>query len=92
MSRKRYTNEFKKEAVRYLVIEGENVASASKRLGVSSNQLYKWKGLYLGECSGETKEASEHVKKAVGLDKKLQKASIEHPDLDNLWERIANIE
>ena len=54
MSRKRYTNEFKKEAVRYLVIEGESVASASKRLGVSSNQLYKWKGLYLGECSSDS--------------------------------------
>ena len=26
LSKKRYTNEFKKEAVRYLVIEGESVA------------------------------------------------------------------
>ena len=51
MSKKRYTEEFKKEAVRYLVIEGESMAMLSKRLGVSANQLYKWKGLYLNECS-----------------------------------------
>jgi hypothetical protein len=44
-------------------------------------------------CSllGETKEASEHVKKAAGLDKTLPKASVDHPDLDNLWKSIASI-
>lgn len=33
--------------MRYLVIEGESVASVSERLGVSANVLYKWKSLYL---------------------------------------------
>ena len=50
LSKKHYTNEYKKEAVRYLVIEGDSIASVSKRLGVSSNQLYEWKSLYLSEC------------------------------------------
>ena len=72
LSRKRYTNEFKKEAVRYLVIEGESVASASKRLGVSSNQLYKWKGLYLGECSSDS-NAKPDFKEVVAENERLRK-------------------
>ena len=55
MSKKRYTEEFKKEAIRYLVIEGESVALISKRLGVSANQPYKWKGLYLSDYSAGSK-------------------------------------
>jgi hypothetical protein len=50
--------------------------------------------LFLGRdpLAAFLKEASEHVKKAVGLDKTLQKASVDHPDLDNLWKSIASIE
>ena len=78
LSRKRYTNEFKKEAVRYLVIEGESVASASKRLGVSSNQLYKWKGLYLGECSSDS-NAKPDFKEVVAENKtKHTRTTAEH--------------
>ncbi|MDA7640527.1 tetratricopeptide repeat protein [Opitutaceae bacterium] len=45
-------------------------------------------------CSllGEVQEAKEHVRKAVQLDKSLQQASVDDPDLDNLWEGIASIE
>lgn len=71
-NRKRYTNEFKKEAVRYLVIEGESVASASRRLGVSSNQLYKWKKLYLDECSVDSK-AKPDFKEVVAENERLRK-------------------
>ena len=73
MSKKRYTEEFKKEAVRYLVIEGESVALVSKRLGVSANQLYKWKGLYLSECSAGTK-AKPDFKEVVVENERLRKA------------------
>ena len=72
MSRKRYANEFKKEAVRYLVIEGESVASVSKRLGVSSNQLYKWKSLYLSECSADSK-AKPDLREVVAENDRLRK-------------------
>lgn len=42
-------------------------------------------------CSllGEVDEAKEHVTKAVELDKSLQQASVDHPDLDNLWEEVS---
>jgi len=72
LSRKRYTNEFKKEAVRYLVIEGESVVSASKRLGVSANQLYKWKSLYLSECSADSKTKPD-FKEVVAENERLRK-------------------
>ena len=72
MKKNRYTNEFKKEAVRYLVLEGESVASVSKRLGVSANQLYKWKGLYLNECSADSK-AKPDFKEVVAENQTLRK-------------------
>lgn len=53
MKKQRHTEEFKKEAVRYIVLEGESVASVAKRLGVSAGQLYKWKGLYLAQSEGQ---------------------------------------
>ena len=72
MKKNRYTSEFKKEAVRYLVLEGESAASVSKRLGVSANQLYKWKGLYLDECSAGSK-AKPDFKEVVAENERLRK-------------------
>jgi len=41
--RKRYTEEFKREAVRLLVTRGDQpAAEVSKGLGVSTGQLYQW--------------------------------------------------
>ena len=42
MSNKRFTPEFKDEAVRQIVERGYSVADVSERLGVSSYSLYKW--------------------------------------------------
>ena len=41
MSSKRYSPEFKGEAVRRVVSRGYSVAEVSERLGVSSRRLYK---------------------------------------------------
>jgi transposase len=42
MSRKRYTPEFKDEAVRQVTERGRSVAEVAGRIGVSSHSLYKW--------------------------------------------------
>ena len=42
MSTKRYTPEFKDEAVRQVVDRGYAVADVAERLGVSAHSLYKW--------------------------------------------------
>jgi len=44
MSKKRYTQEFKDEAVRLIRDRKYSVADTSKRLGVSIHSLYKWLG------------------------------------------------
>ena len=73
MKKTRHTEEFKKEAVRYIAIEGESVASVSKRLGVNPGQLYKWKGLYL-EQGGESAVAGEpSLKEAIAEIDRLRK-------------------
>ena len=42
MSDKRYTEEFKIEAVKQITERGHSVSDVSKRLGVSSYSLYAW--------------------------------------------------
>jgi transposase len=39
----RYTEEFKQEAVNQVVVHGYDAADVSKRLGISTKSLYKWK-------------------------------------------------
>ena len=40
---KRYTNEFKREAVKQVVERGYSVAEVSERLGVCTKTLYQWR-------------------------------------------------
>ena len=50
MSTKRYTDEFKIEAVRQIVEYGRPVAEVAERLGVSVHSLYGWRRQHgLGE-------------------------------------------
>ncbi len=42
MSNRRYTAEFKAEAVKQIIERGYSVQEVSRRLGVSSHSLYKW--------------------------------------------------
>lgn len=42
MTYKRYTAEFREEAVRQVTQRGYSVAEVSSRLGISTKSLYKW--------------------------------------------------
>ena len=42
MTFKRYTEEFRDEAVRQVTERGYSVGEVAERLGVSSKSLYKW--------------------------------------------------
>ncbi len=42
MSNRYFTEEFKEEAVKQIKERGYKVSEVSKRIGVSSNSLYKW--------------------------------------------------
>jgi transposase len=39
-----------------MVMEGESAPSVARRLGINSNLLYRWKGEFLEELEGGTKE------------------------------------
>jgi transposase len=59
VQRQRYSAEFKKEVARLLIIEGQSAAEVSKRLGVESNLLYRWKREHLGELDAASAPGSE---------------------------------
>lgn len=42
MTKTRFTEEFKEEAVKQVIERGYSVADVAKRLGVSQQSLYKW--------------------------------------------------
>lgn len=64
MSKKnnRYSQEFKDEAVRQVLIEGTNVKDLASRLGVQRSQLYFWKEQYLKTRGFEPLESGTNLK------------------------------
>ena len=46
VERGKYTEEFKREAVRLMETSGKPVAEIARDLGVNDNNLYRWRGLY----------------------------------------------
>jgi transposase len=44
--RKGYSEEFKRETVRLLESSGKTVAQLARELGISDNNLYRWRELY----------------------------------------------
>lgn len=58
MSNKRYTEEFKKEAVRQVVDRGYSGAEVARRLGVTSHSLNAWIKKY-GPGAAEHQEKTE---------------------------------
>ena len=46
MTKGRFADEFKEEAVKQVIEQGYTVADVAKRLGVSVQSLYKWTKVY----------------------------------------------
>mgnify|MGYP002630595744 FL=1 len=46
MSGKRYTEEFKIEAVKQITEQGHSIPDVAKRLGLTTKSLYDWKAKY----------------------------------------------
>lgn len=62
MSGKRYTNEFKVEAVKQVTERGHRVSEVASRLGVTTHSLYAWIRRYRAEqgaSSAGSDQASE---------------------------------
>ena len=59
MARKRYTEEFKREAVRLMLIDGLSAVEVSGKLGVSQGMLYKWRQSHLEKMGDAAKKDSD---------------------------------
>lgn len=60
--RKRYTEEFKKDAVSQVKDRGYRVSEVAGRLGICTNSLYKWIRKHSkpeATCSAEARQAEE---------------------------------
>ena len=76
MSRKRYPEEFKKEAVKQVTVAGHSVADVADRLGTTTHSLYAWIKLY-GPDSDEYRQKSEDEAEIKRLQKELKRVTEE---------------
>jgi transposase-like protein len=51
--RKKYSTEFKREAVRLMETSGKPIAQLARELGINDNNLYRWRSRY-GEQATST--------------------------------------
>lgn len=89
MSNKRYSDEFKIEAVRQVVDHGHSVASVAERLGITTHSLYAWKKKY-GTDSAEHKAKSDAEAEIRRLKKELQRVTDERDILKKAAAYFAN--
>ena len=71
MGKRRYSTEFKKEAVQLMILDGLSAPEVSTKLGVNTNQLYRWKRLYLDDQQGEA--ASKHPSSAKEMAAEIER-------------------
>ena len=63
MSKERFAEEFKQEAVRQVVERGYTVADVGKRLGVSVQSLYKWVKAYSPNATDRYEAENKEVRR-----------------------------
>jgi len=69
MGRRRFTREFKLEAVHRLLEGDRTIAEVARELGIGATQLGRWKALYESEAGdafrgkGRRKESDEKIRK-----------------------------
>lgn len=70
MQKKRYTAEFKREAARLMILEGERAPEVAEKLGVKTGLLYRWKNEHLAELDATTagKSGSKATQMSAEID------------------------
>ena len=67
VERRKYTEEFKREAVRLMETSGKPIAEIARDLGINDNNLYRWRGLYGSQsetnADGSVAELAAEVKR-----------------------------
>lgn len=80
-------------ALREMERAGEAKAVAIRGLELNPNEAVLWFNLAC-YCSllGEVEESSNHLDKAISLEKSFEAEAVDDPDLDNLWAWIHSSE
>ena len=89
MSKKRYTEEFKREAVRLIVEQGYTVVDAASRLGTTTHSLYAWKKQY-GPDSAKHQALAAEQAEIKRLKKELKRVTDERDILKKAAAYFAN--
>ena len=89
MSSKRYTEEFKIEAVKQVVDRGYSVAEVAKRLGMTTHSLYAWKMKY-GPSAADHQEKTAIEIENKRLKKELKRVTEERDILKKAAVYFAN--
>ena len=75
---RRYTDEFKREAVRQVLDRGYSVSEVSKRLGVSTHSLYLWVAAERRTRNGDEGDALQVIRQEnIRLKTELRRAEEE---------------
>jgi transposase len=62
--RRKYTEEFKREAVRLVTVQGYGLSEAARNLGINANLLSVWKRKYSDESSNTELTEDEQMELA----------------------------
>jgi transposase len=73
MERRRFTAEFKAEAVRQALLPGVSKAQVAQDLGIHSNMLRKWIRLAQGDSNPKLAKATESAADLARENQRLQK-------------------
>ena len=99
MSNRRYTPEFKDEAVRQVVERGCRVVEVAERLAVSANSLHKWvravklsktdeQAAELNDAKKETLEPRADLTSRVSLQDECKKLVLDAVEDDGRWKSL----
>ena len=58
---RKYTDEFREEAVKLVTEQGYTVTEAAKSLGITTKLLYNWKDKFAKQASGEALSKDERA-------------------------------
>lgn len=76
MSGKRYTEEFKIQAVKQITDQGYSVPEVAKRLGLTAKSLYDWKAKYADQAGQYQKD------RAVEAENRALKAELKRVTME----------
>lgn len=76
MSGKRYTEQFKVEAVKQITEQGHSIGDVAKRLGVTPKSLHDWKARY-GERSGQWQKSKTSEDEIRALKAEVKRLTME---------------